>query len=209
MEARKPGHRSTSVLDLNLNPNNPRQGDVGAIAESIEANGFVGSIVAQCSTGNVLAGNHRLLAAKALGMTKVQVHWVDVDDAAARRIMLADNRTSDLATYDEAALTELLADMARHDSLIGTGFDGDDLDDLLTELDHQPDWADAFGLVPPGGDGTGIQSITFTVHENDAALILAACDAYDIDSADNAIVTGSVNKRGTALAHIIADHAKR
>jgi len=135
MTERKPGHRSTSVLDLNLNPDNPRQGDVGAIVESIEANGFVGSIVAQCSTGNVLAGNHRLIAAKALGMTKVPVHWVDVDDESARRIMLADNRTSDLASYDEAALTAILADMAQLDQLAGTGFDGDDVDLLIADIE--------------------------------------------------------------------------
>ena len=59
------------------------------------------------------------------------VYWADVDDATARRILLADNRTNDLATYDDAILTELLTVLAQEDDLLGTGWVGDDLDDLL------------------------------------------------------------------------------
>lgn len=135
MEAPKPGHRQTALTDLTFHPDNPRQGDVGAIVESIEANGWVGSLVAQCSTGHVLAGNHRLQAAQYLGITKLPVHWVDIDDKTARRILLADNRTADLATYDDAALTALLADMAQDDQLAGTGFDGDDVDLLIADIE--------------------------------------------------------------------------
>ncbi len=187
----KPGIRKTALTELVPHPSNPRQGDVGAIIQSIEANGWYGTLVAQISSGHVLAGNHRLQAAIHCGLDRVPVHWVDVDDDTAYRILLADNRTTDLATYDEHALADLLVEMGKTGNLDGTGYDGDDLDSLLTDLDHQPDWADAFGLVPAGGDGSGIQSITFIVHENDAALIIAACDAYDTDSAHNASVTGT------------------
>jgi DNA modification methylase len=67
-------------------------------------------------------------------MTEVPVYWVDVDDATARRIMLADNRTNDLATYDDEVLAELLEAAAADDDLLGTGYDGDDLDDLLADF---------------------------------------------------------------------------
>lgn len=123
-----------SVNNLFLHPDNPRQGDIGAIATSIQRNGWYGTIVAQKETNRVLVGNHRLQAAVELGFSEVPVHWVDVDDVTARRILLADNRSSDLATYNETDLAALLKTQAEVDDLIGTGFDGDDLDELLEEI---------------------------------------------------------------------------
>jgi ParB-like chromosome segregation protein Spo0J len=121
-----------AVDRLTVHPDNPRRGNTEAIKQSIEANGFVGALVVQRSTGHVLAGNHRLVAATELGFKKVPVLWVDVDDDRARRILLADNRTADQATWDDAALAELLGELAIGDeALIGTGFSEDELADLL------------------------------------------------------------------------------
>lgn len=121
-------------------PRNPRQGDTGAIHESIEANGFYGAIIAQKSTGFILAGNHRWQAAQQSGATEIPVTWVDVDDDHALRILLADNRTNDLASYDDEALAEILREIhAEHGNLIGTGYDGDDLDQLLEDLGEAPE----------------------------------------------------------------------
>jgi ParB-like chromosome segregation protein Spo0J len=121
---------------LIVHPENPRTGDIGVIVQSIEKNGWYGTIVAQRSTNYVLAGNHRLLAAHALNLPTVPVYWVDVDDTTARRIMLADNRASDIATYDDAALADLLRLVQEDDgTLYGTGFDEDDLAALLHDLD--------------------------------------------------------------------------
>src|SRR5690242_3881489 len=128
---------------LKKHPSNPRMGDVGAIVQSIEANGFYGTLVVQRSTGYVLAGNHRLQAAKATGLKEVPVVYVDVDDETAKRILLADNRTNDLATYDNDQLAELLQELAESEGLEGTGYDGDDLDALLKELNDP---------LPEGGD---------------------------------------------------------
>ena len=127
--------RTEKIKDLSLHPENPREGDIGAIATSIEQNGWYGTVVAQKSTGHVLAGNHRLQAAQQLGMKEVPVYWVDVDDTTAKKILLADNRTNDLASYNDDVLSELLTDLASTDDLLGTGFDGDDLDDLFSEVE--------------------------------------------------------------------------
>ena len=118
---------------LELHPENPRQGDVGAIVTSIEKNGWFGTLVAHRKTRQVLAGNHRLQAAIALEMDSVPVYWVDVDETEAKRILLADNRTSDLATWDDTILVTLLESLATNDELLGSGYDGDDLDALLYE----------------------------------------------------------------------------
>ena len=126
---------SVPVSELNPHPKNPRQGDIGAIADSIATNGWYGTVVAQKGTNFILAGNHRWQAAQQLGMTEVPVTWVDVDDETALRILIADNRTSDLAGHDEQALASLLQELASQDNaLSGTGWDADDLDNLLKEL---------------------------------------------------------------------------
>jgi len=131
-------NHSTELVPLNRlkpHPKNPRQGDVGAIHVSIEANGFYGSVIAQKSTGHILAGNHRFLAAQHANAEEIPVTWVDVSDAEAERILLADNRTNDLATYDDQALAEMLEGLLRDTgSLAGTGYDGDDLDELLADI---------------------------------------------------------------------------
>jgi ParB-like chromosome segregation protein Spo0J len=107
---------------------------VGAIYQSIEANGFYGAIVAQRSTGYILAGNHRYKAAVEAGAKSVPVIWVDVDDETAVRVLLADNRTNDVASYDNAVLAEILTELAAGPGLEGTGYDGDDLDQIIGDL---------------------------------------------------------------------------
>lgn len=133
------------IKDLKPHPENPRQGDIGAIAVSIQENGWYGTIVAQKSTGYVLAGNHRLEAAHQLGIKEVPVYWVDADENQAKKILLSDNRTNDLATYNDEILLSLLSDLAVDDDLLGTSYDGDDLDQLISDLqDNPPDGFQSF-----------------------------------------------------------------
>lgn len=124
------------LSELNTHPKNARQGDVGAIVESLEAHGQYKPIIVQKSTNNVLAGNHTLQAARALGWEEIAATFVDVDDDQALRILIVDNRVSDLATYDDEVLVEVLKSLAEDEFLLeGTGFEGDDLDDLLFRLE--------------------------------------------------------------------------
>jgi len=126
---------NTPVKKIKLHPANPRRGDLGSIAESIAHNGFYGHIVCQESTGYILAGNHRYQALLQLGADKVPVCWVDVDDEEALRILLADNRTSDLAHTDPAELYAILQRLAESDKrLLGTGYKHDDTQSLLAQF---------------------------------------------------------------------------
>ena len=113
---------------LRPHPRTPRKGDTVAIAESICANGFYGAVVVQKSTGFILAGNHRLKAAIDTGADEVPVIWVEADDEQALRILLADNRTNDLAGYDEKVLAEVLKSL---ESFEGTGYDQAAVDEIL------------------------------------------------------------------------------
>lgn len=126
------------AVPLNLlkpHPRNVNQGDLGAIQQSIETNGFFGTIVANKRTGHILAGNHRFAVAKKLAYDTVPVAWVDVNDEEELRILIADNRTTRLGIDNEADLTALLAELAQTPTgLLGTGFDGDDLDRMIADL---------------------------------------------------------------------------
>jgi ParB-like chromosome segregation protein Spo0J len=82
---------------LKPHPSNPRRGDVEAIAESLRVNGQYRPIVVRKSDGVILAGNHTAAAAKRLGWESVSAVLVDADEATSLRILLADNRTADLA----------------------------------------------------------------------------------------------------------------
>jgi hypothetical protein len=127
---------------LDCHPENPRTGDLDAISQSLERHGFYGVVVAQKSTGFVLAGNHRLIAARAAGLTKLDVAWLDCDDDEARRILLADNRSTDLAAYDSQKLSELLARLeSSAEGLKGTLYDmGETAEQMMTYAEaHRED----------------------------------------------------------------------
>lgn len=133
------GFELVPVGQLSEHPKNPRQGDLGQIHESIEENGFFGAILAQRSTGHVLVGNHRYRTVVQQGETQIPCIWLNVDDDRALRILLVENRTNDLASYDDAALADILKDIATTTgTLEGTGFDGDALDAILADLDQPP-----------------------------------------------------------------------
>lgn len=119
------------VAELDFYPGNARTHDGPALAESLQANGQYRPVVANLRTRQVLAGNGTLAAARELGWEQIAVTWVDVDEDAARRIVLVDNRANDLAGYDEGALLDLLRDGP---DLIGTGYDEAYLTSLLGKL---------------------------------------------------------------------------
>jgi len=125
----------TPISKLTPHPDNPRNGDTEAIGASLNALGFYGVVIAQLSTGRILAGNHRYHVALEQGATHLPVAWVDVDDETALKLMLGDNRTSDLAWQDDTQLAKILQELAAEDTLIGTGYDTEFLDDLLRKIE--------------------------------------------------------------------------
>jgi site-specific DNA-methyltransferase (adenine-specific) len=138
MEQRKIEHTIVDIDSVEAHPKNVRQGDIGAISESLKAHGQYRPIVVDKRTNRILAGNHTWKAAKALGWQQINAGFIETkDDDEALRILLADNRTTDLASYDDSGLAELLKQLSETDiGLEGTAFDGDDLDSLLKDLGH-------------------------------------------------------------------------
>lgn len=120
---------TVQISNLKPYPINPREGDIGAIVESLESHGQYRPIVANRATGHILAGNHTYQAAKALGWFEIAVTWVDVDEDQELKIVLIDNRTSDLASYDQAELKSHLLYVGNSK---GTGFSSEDINEILS-----------------------------------------------------------------------------
>lgn len=119
------------VASLILLPDNPRHGDIGAISQSLQRFGQQKPIVIN-SDGVILAGNHTFQAAKALGWDEIWVAESELEGTDQPGFALADNRLSDLATYDNHALLRYLEEQP---GLAGTGYDQSDIDILKAEID--------------------------------------------------------------------------
>ncbi|MEU6783403.1 ParB N-terminal domain-containing protein [Nonomuraea angiospora] len=124
-------YRMVRVDELEPHPDNPHQGDVDRIAGSIKRFGFYGSVVVQSSRMRIIAGEHRWRGATKAGLKKIPAVVLDVDDDAALRILLADNRLGEFGGYDDTKLVELLQGLPELD---GTGWRDEDLADLLDDL---------------------------------------------------------------------------
>lgn len=109
------------IAAVTPHPENPRNGDTDAIVESIRIDGLYRPVYAQRSTGHILAGNHTTAATMELGGERIPVVWLDVDDSAARRILIKDNAIADLGRYDEGLLLQSLTDLRDEVGLMGTG----------------------------------------------------------------------------------------
>jgi hypothetical protein len=132
MEQRKIEHTIVDIDSIETHPKNVRQGDIGAISESLKAHGQYRPIVVDKRTNRILAGNHTWKAAKSLGWTQIAIGFIETkDDDDALRILLADNKANDLASYNDSELVDLLKDLAESDlGLDGTLYTANELDDL-------------------------------------------------------------------------------
>jgi hypothetical protein len=108
---------------LFCNPANPRHNDeaVPHVAASLRRFGWRQPVVAK-RTGEVIAGNTRLKAARSLGMTEVPVWWFEGTDLEATAYGVADNKTAEFAEWDNEALGAILQQLRAEDALDGVGF---------------------------------------------------------------------------------------
>ncbi len=122
---------------VHLNPENPRHNEpaVEPVMNSIARFGFRVPIVVNRRTGLIEAGNTRWKAAQRMGLTEVPVIFADDDEVTALAFALADNRTAEIAQWDEPSLADLLKRLDAQGELASSGFSDDDLGSLLARLD--------------------------------------------------------------------------
>ena len=120
-------------------PNNPRRNDsaVDAVAASIERFGFRQPIVVD-KDGVIIVGHTRYKAAIKLGMATVPVHVAsELTVEQTRALRIADNKSADIATWDDALLASELAALEQLNiPLHDIGFSEQELTQLLGELDR-------------------------------------------------------------------------
>lgn len=101
------------IDSLKENKRNPRYNDpaIEAVAASIETYGFNNPIVTD-SDLNIAAGHTRLKAAKRLGMKNVPVIRIPgLIGSKFSGFAIADNKTAELAEWDEDLLQECLLEL--------------------------------------------------------------------------------------------------
>ncbi|TNF24087.1 MAG: DNA methylase [Deltaproteobacteria bacterium] len=127
-------HLAVPLPDLHEDPANARKHpdvNLDAIKASLVRFGQRKPIVVRRAGMVVEAGNGTLAAARALGWSHLAAVIVDDDATTATGFAIADNRTAELAEWDEEVLAALMS------SLQVDGFDIDDLgfdEDALRDL---------------------------------------------------------------------------
>ena len=108
---------------------------IAQIAASIAEFGFNNPVLVDTSAG-IIAGHGRVLAARKLGLEQVPVVVLDhLSETQKRAFIIADNRISDNADWDDAILRGELAELKDAElDLALLGFSDDDLAALLAEV---------------------------------------------------------------------------
>jgi ParB-like chromosome segregation protein Spo0J len=194
------------IDSIHADPANVRrhpERNLGAIKASLTRFGQVKPIVVDAK-GIVRAGNGTLEAARSLGWDKITVVKTDLKGTEATAYAIADNRTAELAEWDDQGLAETLRALQSEDfDLAAVGYDAAEVDALVaglgTELIDNAGLADAIGGLPDG-DKSPFQQMTFTVTDAQAATIKDALDAAK--GAGDFDATGNENSNGNALDRI-------
>ncbi len=164
-----------AIGSVRPHPKNPRRGNVDAIATSLKAHGQFRPLLVQRSTGFIIGGNHTWQAMRRLKWREADVVFLDVDDDEAARILLADNRTSDLSGYDDSGLMALLKDLAESPAGIeATGFNDEDLAALVRidkatsqgVTDASAEWVGMPSYAQPTKDGAAQVVIRFPTEDD-------------------------------------------
>ena len=129
-----------STSRLKPDPKNPRlhsEKQVQQIARSIEAFGFNVPLLVDAEM-QVVAGHGRLQACQLLGIMEVPTISLEhLTEAQARAFMIADNRLTENATWDDRLLAQQFKDLSEVEldfSLEATGFEMGEIDVMVENL---------------------------------------------------------------------------
>lgn len=112
---------------------------VTQIASSIKEFGFCNPVLVDGESG-IIAGHGRVMAAKKLGLDEVPtIELTGLSEAQKRAFILADNKIALNSGWDEEMLELELTELKDLDFDLGlTGFNDDEIGDLLDSLDDRP-----------------------------------------------------------------------
>ena len=194
-----PAYKAAKVADLIPYARNSRthsDAQVTKIAASIKEFGFLNPVIVDGQNG-IIAGHGRVMAAKKLGLEEVPVIEAShLTDAQRRAYVIADNRLALDAGWDEEMLRVEFAELA------DMGFDLEVTGFSLDEVQGMDfDEGEEVGMPElPDGDKEPFQQKTFTLHDEQAAIV---DDAITLARTNPLVDTGlNENSNGNALALI-------
>ncbi len=163
------------IAELTSDPKNARKhgsGNLKAISQSLTRFGQVKPIIIDAA-GVVIAGNGTLEAARQLGWETIECRRVDLAGAEAAAYSIADNRTAELAEWDDDILRATLELIRDEDEALleAAGYTDDGLSQMLVD-------AMANAEVEGGDDNPGViddsVSISFPVTAEQESLFRKA-----------------------------------
>lgn len=185
--------------------NNPRIGNVDAIAASYDEFGQVKPIVIrenEDGKATIIAGNHQVQAAKKLGWTHIAAVPLDADDKRAVAFALADNRTMELGHTDPTKAVEMITEVVADYGDLMEGLGWDDFEIALYE-EHAENAADMQGgtsaFFPPEIVSNILE--TLVREDEDGERRIVADDS--VDHNDIAIQGSTVTSQGAAPQAVV------
>lgn len=122
------------VEELRRWEENPRNNKaaISHVAESIERFGFASPIIARAEDKTIIAGHTRYEAALQLGLESVPVRFMNLSLADSKLLALADNKTAEIATWDEEELEKVLQSLVDEGHNVeGLGWNEEELQELI------------------------------------------------------------------------------
>ena len=210
------------LSQIKPDPKNSKDHDVGLIIESFKRFGYVNPMVLN-SDDFLLAGHGRRKALLAMqgdnesppkNIEAKDDEWIvpvgigpDFDQQEGTAYRLVDNRSTEAGGYYEPQLIENLIGLSANGGLLGTGYDGDDLDKLIEITGYEIDLEEAFGKVP-SGEKAPYRRMAFMLHDKQFEIVDQA-----IRKARQSLTAREMklnrNRNGSALAAICRRYLKR
>lgn len=175
----------TATGDLHPWKKNPRWKDkkkfkkaVRMLMKSIRRFGFGEPMLARLANNEIIAGHTRWAAAKRLGLATVPVRFMDLSEDEAHALALADNKTAEYGEWDEDKLKDVVRELdeKRINLEDGTGFEEDELDEILIGDDDDLDLDDD-GNPTTNPRGLKYQLIVECTGEEDQAILLGELES--------------------------------
>lgn len=190
------------LLPANYNPRKeltPDDREYQKIKTSIETFGYVDPIIIN-KDKTIIGGHQRLNVLRDLGYTDIDVIEIDIDKTKEKALNVALNKITGEWDIDKLGLllNELKTDNFDLDI---TGFDADELDGILFNVDELDDTFDL-----KDGDRTPIRTMSLTFSDDQAEIIKEAIDKMkQTDTYKNYEDPINENSNGNALYLVVLE----
>jgi hypothetical protein len=122
-----------ALESLSTSSTNPRvhpPDALEALKHSIRRFGWAAPILADKTTREIIAGANRHEAARALGLDKVPVVFVNADAESIKALRIADNRVAEMSTWDMEILIGELNELS-YEASLATGFSAGEIAEMV------------------------------------------------------------------------------